>query len=280
MENLGLLTAIGAALAWGSYAVPLKISQSQKLIQFQALMGTGILASGVLFSLVANYPFRLNVWGLLSGLLWASANAISLIAITNLGLSRAIPILASLVILSSFLWGSLVFNELPSGVVSGFIGIGLIISGAVLVSTTGSTQSQSIKKGLVAAIAAGLIFGSQLAPLKIGHVATKDFFFSLCVGIFVTALFIAFLVREKFKNAPYKEGLISGLVWNVGNLASLISISLIGLAKAIPISQSSTLVAVLWGLFYFREITQPKKKVQVLVGAAILLLGVITLGLA
>lgn len=36
----------------------------------------------------------------------------------------------------------------------------------------------------------------------------------------------------------------------------------------------------LWGLFYFKEVTNSKHKVQILIGAAILFLGVITLGLA
>lgn len=274
------MAAIGAALAWGTYMVPFKISKSERLVQFQALMAVGIFISGLCISILFGYSLSLNAYALVSGILWASANAISLVAVTNLGISRAVPLMASLVILFSFLWGALIFDEIPSGMVMGFFGIGLIVVGVILVSSSGNTQSQNVKRGLLAGVLAGLIFGSQLVPLKISNLATRDFFFSLCLGIFLTGLIIALSLKVKFKKEAIKESLLSGTIWNIGNLLSLISLSVIGLSKMGPISQSATLIAVLWGLFYFKEITQPKKKLQVLVGATILLLGIITLGLA
>lgn len=278
MENIGILAALGAALAWGTYMVPFKISKSENLVAFQALMGVGILVSGLIFSIFVGYPLRLNAFGLLSGILWGIANAISLIAILNLGLSRAVPLMSSLVILSSFLWGVLIFNELPSGIINGFIGIGAIIFGAILVSTTRDTKSQNIKKGLLVGLLAGFIFGSQLVPLKIGNVATKDFFFSTTLGGFLIGVVIALFKKVSLKGKFLKTSLLSGIIWNIGNLLSLISISLIGLAKGLPISQSAILVAVLWGLFYFKEVTSIKKVIQILIGAIILVSGVIILG--
>ena len=280
MESLGILAALGAALAWGTYAVPFKISKSENLVQFQALTGVGIFLSGLIISKVAGYSLNLNSYGLLSGVLWGIANAIFLTALSNLGISRAVPVVSSLVIISSFLWGVLVFNELPTSAVTGFLGIGAIILGVILVSTTENTQSQNIKKGLLAAVLSGLIFGSQLVPLKFGHVATTDFFFSTTIGIFLTGLIIFLVKKVGFKNEAVAMSILSGIIWNVGNLLSLISISLIGLAKAIPTTQSSSLIAVLWGIFYFKEITQPRHRLQVLVGATILLIGVIMLGMA
>lgn len=271
---------MGAALAWGSYMVPFKISKSERLIQFQAVMGVGILLSGLSFSLVVGYPLKLTVHGLLSGLFWGAANAISLFAVSNLGLSRAVPLMSSLVILSSFLWGALVFHELPAGVVTGFVGVGLIIVGVVIVSVTGNIQSQQIKKGLLMAISAGLIFGSQLVPLKVSNLSTKDFFFSICFGIFLTSLVIALVNKIKFRQEAVKMSLLSGVIWNIGNLLSLISLSMIGLSKMGPISQSAILVAVCWGLFYFKEVTKFRQKLQILIGAVILITGVITLSLA
>ncbi len=280
MDNLGLIAALGAALAWGSYAVPFKKSRSENFVQFQALMGVGILISGLILSRVLGYSINLNIYGIIGGILWASANLISLTAISNLGLSRAAPVMASIVILCSFLWGVLVFQEIPSGLILGFIGIGLIITGVILVSTTTKVVSQNVKKGLIAAVLAGLIWGSQLTPLKIGKLTTEDFFFSSCFGIFATAMLIALVTKLKFKKEAYKESLLSGIVWNIGNILSIVSISIIGLAKGLPISQLASLVAVGWGIFYFKEITQKKKILQVLLGTATLFIGVIVLGLA
>lgn len=281
MENLGFLAAIGAALAYGTFMVPFKIAKSDKLVLFQAVMSVGILLSGLILSLILGYSLRPNIYGILSGILWAVANSIALTAIFNLGLSKAVPLVSSLVVISSFLWGALVFGEMPAGIIMGFAGIVLIILGVILSSATGKLKGQNVKQGLLAAVAAGLIFGSQLVPLKVAHGVAGDFFFSISLGIFITAMAMAMALfsRIKFSKEVLKEGLLSGAIWNIGNLLSLISLSLIGLAKSGPISQFATLVAVLWGLFYFKEITRTKAKLQVLIGAVILLGGVIILGL-
>lgn len=280
MENLGFLAAMGAALAWGTFMVPFKIAKSDKLVLYQAVMSVGILLSGLILSLILDYPLRPNIYGFVAGILWAVANSIALTAISNLGLSRAVPLMSSLVVISSFLWGALVFGELPAGMIMGFAGIALIILGVALASAIGNLGGQNVKQGLLAAIAAGLIFGSQLVPLKVGNVATRDFFFSVSLGIFIFAMVMAIVRKIRFSKDIVKESLLSGVIWNIGNLLSLISLSLIGLSKMGPISQIATLVAVFWGLFYFKEITKPKAKLQVLIGAVILLGGVIILGLA
>lgn len=280
MENLGILAALGTAAAWGSYVVPFKKSKSTNLIQFQALMAVGIGVSGFIASIIFGFSLALNQYGLLSGVLWTAASTFFLVAVANLGLAKAVPVTSSLIIISSFLWGGLVFNEMPAGIKLGLFGIGLIILGVALISTVGTTTTINKKKGLVAAVMAGLIWGSQLVPLKVGNVAVSDFFFPLCAGILISGLVLFLIKRASFQHEAVKESLLSGLIWNIGNLLSLISLSLIGLAKMGPIAQVATLIAVLWGLFYFREVTKPKAKLQILIGASILFIGVITLGLA
>lgn len=280
MANIGFLAALGAAVAWGTWMVPFKKSGSSNLIQFQALIAVSIGFSGLIISLILGFPLSFNIYGLVSGALWAVASAISLTAIVDLGLSKAVPLVSSLVILSYFLWGVLFFNELPEGLMLGFLGIGLIVAGVVLVSSTGNMASRNVKKGLLAGVLAGLIWGSQLVPGKLGNVATGDFFFPVCLGILITGLLIALIMRVKFQKEAVGASLVCGIIWNIGNLLSLISLSLIGLSKMGPVSQTASLVAVLWGLFYFKEITRAKQKVQVLIGALILLAGIITLGFA
>ncbi len=280
MNNLGILAALGAALAWGTWMVPFKKAGSANLIQFQALIAVAIGFSGLIISLFLGYPINLNIYGLVSGVLWAIASAISLTAVANLGLSKAAPLVSSLVVLSSFLWGALVFHEVPEGLVLGFLGVGLIVVGVVIVSSTGSMTSRNAKKGLLAGVIAGLIFGSQLVPVKIGHLSAIDFFFPVCLGIFITGLVITLLMRAKFTKDAIGASLICGIIWNLGNLLSLISVSLIGLSKAGPVSQVAALVAVLWGLFYFKEVSKKKARLQVLIGAIILLGGVAVLGFA
>ncbi len=261
--------------------VPFKKSNSSNLTQFQALIAVAIGFSGLVISVILGYPLNLNIYGLLSGVLWAVANALSLVAITNLGLSKAVPLMGSLVVAVSFLWGALFFHELPGGIAIGLMGTLLIALGVILVGTTGSTKSQNLKKGLATGVLAGIIWGSQLVPVKLSGLATADFFFALCLGIFLTGILIAgFLGGLKFKKEGLEAGLLSGVIWNFGNLSSLFALSVLGLSKAGPVCQLAILIAVAWGLFYFKEAAAPKEKRQILIGAAVLFSGVITLGFA
>lgn len=135
--------------------------------------------------------------------------------------------------------------------------------------------------GFLAALGAALAWGTYMVPFKKSKSSNFiQFQAVIAVGIGFSGLIIFVIKRARFKAEAIKESLLSGLIWNVGNLLSLISLSIIGLSKMGPISQSATLVAVLWGLFYFKEITNLRAKRQVLIGAAILFAGVITLGFA
>lgn len=280
MEILGILAALGAALCWGTYIVPFKKYPTSNLVQFQVLMTVGVFLLALVIAPVIGYSINFNFYGLLSGVMWASANAISLIVVKDLGISRGVPVWVSLVILTSFLWGAVTFHELPTGILVGFMGIILIISGVVLVGSSGNVESRNIRRGLILAIIAGIIFGTQLVPVKLANLSPQIFFFPMSFGIMITGLTIAFLKQVKFKNEAVLASLLSGAIWSLGNLLAVISVSLIGLSKGFPITQSAVLIAVLWGLFYFKEIPGRRSKLQVLIGAGILLIGVIVLSIA
>lgn len=278
MESLGLFFALGAALCWGSYMVPFK-SSSFSPILYQAVMGVGVLISGLVLTLLMGYSFELNVYGLMCGVLWAVANIIFISAITNLGLSKAIPITSSLVILTSFIWGSLVFKELETGLVIAILSISLIILGVLLVGSIGHSQTQSMKKGLLSAILSGIIFGSQFTPVQIAKVNTSHFFFAMSVGVFITTLLIL-IIKKSQPIKLSKEGLLSGAGWNLGNLFGALAISMIGLSKGLPITQLSVVVGVSWGILYFKEVKGKKQIIQIVLGTTIFLIGVGLLSLA
>lgn len=280
MESIGYLTALGAALAWGSYNVPFKKSAAANVIQFQALMSVGALVFAFIFSVLLGYSFSLNLYGLLAGFLWAFANLISLVAIHNIGLSRAVPIWMSAVITVSFLWGVIIFNELPSGILTGILGIILIIVGVVVVTGGGRAESKNKKLGILAALLAGSLFGTYFAPIKFANLSPQETLFPMSLGVAIFGLGFPIIRRIRFKNEAIFNSILSGMIWNLGNLLSFFAVSIIGLAKAFPMTQSAVLVAVLWGLFYFKEVSSPKQKLQILMGALILLIGIVTLGLA
>ncbi len=102
----------------------------------------------------------------------------------------------------------------------------------------------------------------------------------MSLGIVAVALVTFFIKKAKFEKKAIGLSAASGVIWNIGNLLSVTAISLVGLAKAIPITQSCTLIAVLWGVFYFKEIKKGRDKIQIIIGAIILLSGVAILSQA
>lgn len=280
MENLGILAALGAALAWGSYMVPFKKFPPANLVRFQLFTTIGIFISAVFVSFSLNYPFSLNLYGIVGGLLWAAGNPLSLQAVSDLGLSKALPIFLSVVIIVSFLWGVLVFNEISQGLPLAILALILIVVGVIVISATGKGEGKRTKRGIILSLSSGLLFGSQITPLKLGNLTPAEFFFPMSVGIIIFGVAFSLFKRIDLKTEGMLVGLLSGLIWNIGNLLSLITVSLIGLAKGGPLIQFQVLVAVLWGLFYFKESNQPKQKMQILIGAAIFLIGVFILAIS
>jgi drug/metabolite transporter (DMT)-like permease len=69
--------------------------------------------------------------------------------------------------LISFIWGLLFFNEALTSIVIAITGILFLTVGISLVASTAEDRGSSSFKGIILAIAAGLIFGCYLVPLKL-----------------------------------------------------------------------------------------------------------------
>ncbi|MCL4436981.1 MAG: GRP family sugar transporter [Thaumarchaeota archaeon] len=276
VDALGFLAALISVLGWGSHLVPMKKLQNYDTFYYQALMATGILLSSLAVVLVAG-EFRLSLLGLLCGFLWKIGNAISLVAVKKDGISMAVPVWTSTSILSSFLWGLFFFKENLSNLLFAVLGISLLIVGANVVSLTGSNREKN-RTGVLLALPAGVFFGSYLVPMKISGLEPNQFLFSMALGIFVTGWGFFLAKGAKLNRSAVVSGLSSGVLWNVANFSSLYAVALLGLSIGLPFMQNSLLVAVLWGLFYFKEVNERRGKAQVMVGALVMIVGTFLLG--
>ena len=75
---------------------------------------------------------------------------------------------------------------------------------------------------------------------------------------FVTAAVLVLTGEERSLHASAAglPGIVSGAIWNAGNICSIVATNdpHVGLAIAYPIMQCGLLVAGLWGIFAFREL--------------------------
>ncbi len=279
-ELLGIISALTAALAFGSYIVPMKKIKQPNIFQFQALMCTGIFLLSLILVSILKYSFNFNLFAIVSGFLWAIGNILSLIAVKEAGLARTMPIWVAGVVLIPFFVGILYFNELPKSLIFGLIGSVLIIIGASIVAVVEKLKKKSSVKGILLAAIAGVFFGTYIIPLKLYNLTANEFFFPISLGIFICSWMIFALKSSRIQTKVIPYSLVSGAIWNIGNLASIFAVIYLGLAKGFPLTQLAVLIASAWGLFYFKEVKERNKIVKIIIGAVALMIGAVLLSFA
>eukprot|EP01023_Acetabularia_acetabulum_P034007 TRINITY_DN3193_c1_g1_i4.p1 TRINITY_DN3193_c1_g1~~TRINITY_DN3193_c1_g1_i4.p1 ORF type:complete len:241 (-),score=30.77 TRINITY_DN3193_c1_g1_i4:463-1185(-) len=123
--------------------------------------------------------------------------------------------------------------------------------------------------GVVSSVFAG-VFGG-LIPAPMSFLPEQDqglpYVPSMGIGVLISAPVVAstacLVLRKrlpmKWKYAIW-PGLLSGAIWNVGNVTSLVAILYVGISLAYPIMQAGLFVGGIWGIFLFGEL---KGKYQV-----------------
>lgn len=274
MTDLGLAFAVFAAISWGTFFVPVRKVGIKNIYQLQGATSIGVL----LFSIPVGYfwGFEIQFGGLVSGVIWTVANLLALFSVKLIGLARTSPLLAGAGIISSFVWGTVFFNETFDSLILAIIAIGLLLIGLQLVVNGEKGPIQ--KRGYFVAIAAGLIGGTYIIPMQVTQTLQSGFF-SSSLSIFIIGISL-FLFRRRFIKKETIAGIISGGLFNLGNFAVLISVGVIGITIAFPISQTATLFAVSWGMFYFKEVIHKQGIMRVSLGALVILCGAALLAIA
>jgi len=277
IDLTGLSLAIFAAFFFGTYYVPLKRINGIDSYTYQFFVGIGAIIVGVSASFLLGIPLQINVIGLIPGIIWAAANLISVNAIRYMGVS-GVAIAQAVIVLVSFLWGVIFFQESFESITLAIAGISLLILGLPLISSR--DKGSSIRKGFALFVIAGIIWGSvYVAPLMY-KMSAGSIIPSMMFGIFVSGI-LSFSAGKRHTSASGAlNSVFSGILWAVGNVSAALSIDYIGLALAGPIPQLAMLVSVSWGVLYFKEVREKGKVVKVIIGGIVLVIGAILLTLA
>eukprot|EP00747_Dinoflagellata_sp_TGD_P218852 gnl/TRDRNA2_/TRDRNA2_91050_c0_seq1.p1 gnl/TRDRNA2_/TRDRNA2_91050_c0~~gnl/TRDRNA2_/TRDRNA2_91050_c0_seq1.p1 ORF type:complete len:408 (-),score=53.14 gnl/TRDRNA2_/TRDRNA2_91050_c0_seq1:77-1300(-) len=160
------------------------------------------------------------------------------------------------------------------------------------ITATDSVHRVHRRRGLCLALTIGLGAGSTMVPLRLApRVPFRDgvhaLSFAVCFGVSVmavTALIFAFYVLWR-REVPAMHvdscllpAMISGLLWNIGNVGAILSVlPPLGLTVGYPSTQACLLISGLWGIWYYKEVGQPLSiglfflaAIVVLVGAGLL----------
>jgi glucose uptake protein len=254
------------------------------------------------------------MYALFGGIVWNAGNLLLVAAIAVAGMSVGFPIGGGIAwVLGIMINMVLVF--LDKGTLGGkplflIIGIVLIITAIYLSMVSfkrlAREQKKPSLKGILLSVAAGLLiaffYGLVVKSLDNRYVAggtgtltpfSGVFFFAL--GAFITTpLFNGFFMRfpvegervsmsDYFKGSfsTHLAGLIGGVIWMTGMLVSFMAAGAANPAISYALSNAAPVVAILWGVFVWKEFNgAPKgtnRLLAIMFGMFILALILITL---
>lgn len=75
----------------------------------------------------------------------------------------------------------------------------------------------------------------------------------------------------------WAPGSVAGLLWSIGNIASMVSVQNLGEGVGYSVTQAAMLVSGLWGIFYFNEVVSRTMRIKWFVSALIALFGILLL---
>lgn len=299
MTTLGFIYACITVLAWGVWIAPSeKVTiPNPQTRSFYVSLGNLLLAS-IAILIVGPEKLTLDIFFLpfLGGMIWAIAGMFAFIATANIGLAKAVGTWAPLNILVGIFWGMVLFGEfLRSGITSqlvSLVAVILIIGGILMIVLSGSSKKDSRatrnpKAGFLGAIGAGILWGTYFIPSSYLSRQSENLndwvtAFPMAVGMFAGSALLVLWGRKYPKcNSPsdYGRVMLTGLLWSIGNFSMLLMVREIGVGKGFTIAQLCVVVAVLLGIFYFKEPSPGSKAAKwTLIGVVIATTGGVILG--
>lgn len=276
----GFLFAIVAAASFGTAFVPLKILKRPDVMDFQAIMSTGIFIVGAIATLLFSFPINFEVFTFVSGLFWVMGNYISAKAVETIGLAKGAAIWMSTIILLSFLVGIFAFQEQINFLYLGIIGVVSILFGVVAVSKSRTKEKlKNARRGIIFSVVAGIFFTffGAILNLGIGNSSSESSLFPLSLGILVGSWLLLLVVKRSFSGRIWKHGLAAGGIWAAGGVGTIFALPSLGVAITGPLTQMALLFSVAWGVLYFREMREKKNMAMIGVGAFAMIVGMFLL---
>lgn len=233
------------------------------------------------------------IYAMIGGIVWNLGNLLLVAAISVAGMSVAFPIGGGIAWL-----GGIIFNyiiEVRSGAEMKstpttmlFIGVGIIFIAIILTMIAykklASQQKKTTTAGIVLSVLAGLFIAffygfvvKSLDPVFVTGGAGKlgpysgVLFFTL--GAFLTTfIFNPFFMKKPVEGPPvnmkqyfagslktHSIGLLGGLIWASGMVVSFMAVGAGDPAVSYALSNAAPVVAILWGVFVWKEFKDAPK---------------------
>jgi glucose uptake protein len=291
---IGWLYALVTVLAWGSWLAPSQaVTFPNQQIKTFYVAAANLVLAGLVLALqgAAGLTWAVFWPPFVGGLVWSVSGYLAFTATGLLGMARAYGIWAPINVGVSMLWGAIIFNEFLSAspLTLGLLALALaiILSGVLLIIFAKGRGAQRLAprifwSGLLAALGAGVLWGSYYIPIKLSAASMWTASFPLALGIFAGSALLAGVTRQPLRlqrAGSYLRAGATGLLWGIGNYGMLLLVEQMGAGRGFTLSQLGVVVNGLIGIYILKD-PQPRSRAALLtlIGCVLATAGGILLG--
>nr|MDH3084558.1 RhaT/GlcU family sugar-proton symporter [Bacillus velezensis] len=283
---MDILLALLLALFWGSIVLfNVKLGGGP----YSQTLGTTIgalIVSFVLYLFV--HPVlsgRIFIVGIISGLFWSLGQSNQLKSIQLMGVSKTMPISTGMQLVSTSLFGVIVFKEwsTPIAITLGILALIFIIIGIVLTSLEDKKgradgEPGNLKKGIVILLISTLGYLVYVVVAWLFGVSGWSALLPQAIGMVIGGLLLTY--KHKPFNKYALKNILPGIIWALGNMFLFISQPRVGVATSFSLSQMGIVISTLGGIFILRESKTKRQLVAIAIGIILIIVAAVFLGVA
>ncbi|OMC85660.1 RhaT/GlcU family sugar-proton symporter [Viridibacillus sp. FSL H8-0123] len=283
---MDIFLAILPALFWGSIVLfNVKLGGGPYSQVLGTTLGALLFSIGIyIFVKPVLTPVIIGV-GIVSGLFWALGQVNQLKSIDIMGVSKTMPISTGLQLVSTTLFGVIVFHEWSTtmSIVLGVLALICIITGVVLTSLQNEEEKQkaeagNFKKGILILLVSTFGYLVYVVVIRLFDINGWSALFPQAIGMVLGGILLTF--KHKPFNKYAIRNIIPGLIWAAGNMFLFISQPRVGVATSFSLSQMGIVISTLGGIFILGEKKTKRQFIAITIGIVLIIAAGIILGIA
>lgn len=272
------------AIAWGILPLAVAKIKGKPINQIiGTTVGTLIVSIFVAIAMQAKIDVKTFCLAALAGAFWVIGQLGQYTGYAKIGVSETMPISTGLQLIGTSLIGVLIFGEWAStsAKIWGFIGIALLIIGAILTSFSDNGTGEGNEKNqtgtIIMLVCTTLGFIVYNAIPKALSSSGLTIFFPESVGMVVAVLIYLLATRQtsELKVKSSWQSLLAGFIFAIAAIGYIMSVRENGVNSAFVVSQLSVVISTLGGMLFLNEKKSKKGIIYTLLGLALILIGAI-----
>ncbi|AJI22276.1 glucose transporter GlcU [Priestia megaterium] len=284
---MDIFLAVLPAIFWGSIVLfNVKLGGGPYSQTLGTTLGALIFSIGIYIFVHPTFTPLIFGVGVVSGLFWAVGQSNQLKSIDLMGVSKTMPISTGLQLVSTSLFGVIVFHEwsTKTSIILGVLALIFIIVGIVLASLQSKEEKEAeegkgnFKKGIVILLISTVGYLVYVVVARLFNVDGWSALLPQAIGMVIGGVLLTF--KHKPFNKYAIRNIIPGLIWAAGNMFLFISQPKVGVATSFSLSQMGIVISTLGGIIILGEKKTKRQLVGIIIGIILIIIAGVMLGLA